>query len=262
MNRRDFLLQVGAAFAGTVSGCGGASTRGGGSATAADGSTTPWARGGTAAMTGKAGYPNPFASGANGACALTGALTDGPCYDSQSQLLQDISYGQLGLPMRMAFKVLDGSCTPLRGAVVDVWHVSPTGKYSGNDPIHENVAFCTANDPEYVSHLYFRGKQTTNDDGIAVFDTCFPGWYPGRTVHVHLTVTIGTGAFTSQLVFDDGLVDDIVGTQPIYNARGHRSTTNATDGVVSASTYKQFLFDTERLPDGALLAWKTIVMQT
>jgi protocatechuate 3,4-dioxygenase beta subunit len=232
------------------------------SATAADaGAASGWASGGTAAMTAKARYPNPFASGAPSSCVLTGALTQGPCYDSQAEAIQDISYAELGLPMRMVLQVLDSSCNPVKGAIVDVWHVAPTGKYSGNDAPRENVGFCTGNDADYTSHLYFRGKQTTDDKGLATFDTCFPGWYPGRTIHVHFTVAVAATSFTSQLVFDDALVDAIVANEPIYKDRGARSTKNANDNVVSASTYTQFLFDTQKLPDGAMLAWKSIVVR-
>jgi protocatechuate 3,4-dioxygenase beta subunit len=219
-----------------------------------------WATGGTAAMTGKGSYPNPFSGGSTSGCVATGALTEGPCYDSASEVIQDISYGQNGLPMRMVFQVLDASCNPIAGAVVDVWHVAPTGKYSGDDTAHENVAFCTGNDAEYVSHLYFRGKQTTDANGVVYFDSCFPGWYAGRTIHVHFSITSGSKSFTSQYVFDDTLDDEIVGTQPIYSARGKRDTTNATDNVVSAGTYEPFVFQTQKMPDGALLAWKAIVL--
>jgi protocatechuate 3,4-dioxygenase beta subunit len=222
--------------------------------------TVAWATGGTASMTAKASYPNPFASGAPSSCALTGSLTQGPCWDSKSETLRDISYGQGGLPMRMILQIVDASCNPVVGAVVDVWHVAPTGKYSGDDSANENVAFCTGNDSDYTSHLWFRGKQTTDENGIVTFDTCFPGWYSGRTVHVHFTVTAAGGSLTSQLVFADALDDEIIATQPIYSDRGARSTTNATDTVVSSSSQTAYLFDTQQMTDGALLAWKTITI--
>jgi protocatechuate 3,4-dioxygenase beta subunit len=260
IDRRELLRTLGAAFAaaplGHLVGCGGGMRTGGGGAADAG----AWATGGTASMTGKASYPNPFSGAPTSGCSATGALTGGPCYDAASQSLQDISYGQNGLPMRMYFRVLDASCTPVAGVQVEVWHTAPTGKYSGDDTAHENVSFCTGNDADYVSHLYFRGKQTTDASGVVVFDTCFPGWYSGRTVHVHFTVTSGSTAFTSQYVFDDALDDAIIGTQPVYGARGTRDTTNLTDTVVSASDYTRFLFQTQPMTDGAMLAWGTITL--
>ncbi len=215
-------------------------------------------------MIGKAAYPNPFASlAAPTSCVATCELTQGPCYSSQSIETRDISYGHPGLPMRMAIQVLDEACKPVAGAVVDVWHVSAEGKYSGNDEEHEDVGFCTGGDEEFASHLYFRGKQTTDAGGVVLFDTCYPGWYRGRTVHVHLTIDVGGQAYvTTQLCFDDALDDEIVKTQALYATRGARDTTNAEDGVFSGSEVGASLFETKKLPDGAMLAWKRIVVRS
>jgi protocatechuate 3,4-dioxygenase beta subunit len=234
-----------------------------GDASSADASA--WATGGTASMTGKGSYPNPFAAGCNTptTCTVTCELTQGPCYSSQSVEMQDISYGYTGLPMRMMFQVLDESCNPVSGAVIDVWHVSPAGKYSGDDTANEDIAFCTGNDSDFTSHLYFRGKQTTDALGIATFDSCFPGWYSSRTVHVHLTIAVGTQAYvTTQLAFDDALDDEIIASQPVYEDRGARDTKNTTDTVFSPGDYQDYLFATQRMTDGAMLAWKTIVLRS
>ena len=235
----------------------------GGSATDAGSSSTAWATGGTAAMTAKASYPDPFASSAATACALTCAMTQGPCYDAQAETLQDISYGYAGLPVRMWFQMLDESCKPIPNAVIDIWHVSPAGKYSGDDMANENVAFCTGNDSAFISHLYFRGKQATDASGKAFFDTCFPGWYTSRTIHVHLTVRVGGQAYvTTQLFFDDALDDEVISTQTLYATRGKRDTTNSTDTVISASAVSKYLFQTAKMSDGAMLAWKTLVLRS
>jgi protocatechuate 3,4-dioxygenase beta subunit len=231
--------------------------------TSSDAGSTGWATGGTAAMKDKASYPNPFSSGAPTACALSCAMTQGPCYSSQSETIQDISYGMDGLPMRMYLQIVDESCNPVSGALVDVWHVSPAGKYSGNDSANENVAYCTGNDSDYTSHVYFRGKQTTDAKGVVFFDGCFPGWYSGRTVHIHFAISVGGQAYvTTQLFFDDTLTDVIVASQPIYDARGARDTTNQNDGVISASAVSDYLLSTQKMTDGAMLSWKTIVLRT
>jgi protocatechuate 3,4-dioxygenase beta subunit len=259
--RRRFIALGAAVVAGRV--LGGCSARG--SAPAAsplgDGGV-PWATGGTAGMTGKAAYPDPFQGAPATTCAMTCELTKGPCYSAQSVEIGDISYGYGGLPMRMLLRLVDESCRPIAGAVVDVWHVAPTGKYSGNDPTNENVAFCTGGDPDFTSHVYFRGKQTTGADGVAAFDTCFPGWYPGRTIHVHMTLSVGGQEYvTTQLGFDDALDDAIISTQPLYDTRGARDTTNASDGVF-APNHTDYVFEARQMPDGALLAWKTIVLRS
>ena len=231
-------------------------------ATAADASGIPWATGGTASMTGKNNYPNPF-SGTPATCVASCELTEGPCYSSQSIEIQDISYGYTGLPMRMYLQILDDACKPVAGALVDVWHVGPTGKYSGNDSAHENVAFCTGNDTDFTSHLYFRGKQTTDVNGIVYFDTCFPGWYASRTIHIHMTISIGGTAYvTTQLGFADTLDDEIVATQPVYKDRGSRDTLNSTDTVLPSTDVDNYLFETQKMTDGAMLAWKTLILRS
>jgi protocatechuate 3,4-dioxygenase beta subunit len=230
---------------------------------AGDISSVAWATGGTAAMHDKASYPNPFATGSTSACALTCAMVVGPCYSAQSETIQDISYGYDGLPTRMYLQILDESCKPVPGAVVDVWHVSAAGKYSGDDSVNENVAFCTGNDSDFTSHLYFRGKQATDSQGVVFFDTCFPGWYAGRTIHIHMTVSVGDQAFvTTQLFFADTLTDEIIGGQPLYDTRGARDTTNQNDSVIASSAVGDYLFETAKMTDGAMLAWKTLILRT
>jgi protocatechuate 3,4-dioxygenase beta subunit len=223
-----------------------------------------WASGGTASMTAKASYPNPFTAAATpNACAMMCELQQGPCWDSKAEERQDISDGLAGLPTRLQLRVLDESCKPIVGAVVDVWHVSPVGKYSGNDYAHENVAFCTENEPDFKSHKYFRGKQTSDANGVVTFDSCFPGWYHGRAIHVHAMITVSGEAFlTTQLCFDDALNAEIISTQPIYSARGMLDTTDEHDGVFPAREFSKFLFQTSKMSDGAMLAWKTLILRS
>jgi protocatechuate 3,4-dioxygenase beta subunit len=215
-----------------------------------------WATGGTASMSGT--YADPFTTGLGSACALTCAATLGPCYAATVERT-DISEGHDGLPVRLAFLLVDESCTPIEGATVDIWHVAPEGLYSGDDASD----FCTSGDASARAARWFRGVQTSDSKGRVNFDTCFPGWYSSRTIHIHFTVRInGAEYVTSQLFFDDALDDEIVGTQPLYNTRGPRDTTNQTDSVVSASSVADYTFQTARMADGAMLAWKTLVIRS
>ncbi|MCP3062608.1 protocatechuate 3,4-dioxygenase [Myxococcus sp. K38C18041901] len=219
-------------------------------------SATAWATGGTAVMSGT--YANPFTEDPGTTCALTCAATLGPCY-AETLVRQDISEGHDGLPVRLAFRILDDQCRPIQGASVDIWHAAPEGLYSGEDA----STFCTSDDPSATSARWFRGVQVTDADGRCDFDTCFPGWYSSRTVHIHFTVRIGEAEYvTSQLFFDDALNDDIINHQPLYDTRGPRDTTNANDNVVSAESVNDYLFQTARQDDGALLAWKTLIIRS
>ncbi len=272
LTRRFVLRNLGAALATVplakvLTACGGTAATGAGGAAGTGGAAADaavsWATGGTAAMVDKASYPNPFASGAPSTCSLSCEMTQGPCYDSASVEIQDISYGYDGLPLRLYFQVVDETCKPVSGAVIDLWHVSAVGKYSGDDAVNEDISFCTGNDPTFTSHLYFRGKQTTDASGVLFFDTCFPGWYTSRTVHIHLTISIGGQAsVTTQLFFEDSLDDEIIDTQPLYDTRGKRDTTNETDTVITVAALPDYLFSTARMSDGAMLAWKTLVVRS
>src|SRR5256885_1507945 len=57
---------------------------------------------------------------------------------------------------------------------------------------------------------FMRGIQRTDATGLAVFRTIYPGWYRGRTVHIHVKVHVGgTVLHTGQLFFDDSLTDSV-----------------------------------------------------
>jgi protocatechuate 3,4-dioxygenase beta subunit len=229
----------------------------------ADGNTgadapVPWATGGTKAMTALATYPDPFAAGLGTACTLLCEATLGPCYATTLDR-EDISEGEDGLPVRIAFLVVDETCKPIPGATVDIWHCGPDGLYSGEDASD----FCTSGDARARAARWYRGVQTSDANGRVNFKTCFPGWYSSRTIHIHFTVRVNNQEYvTSQLVFDDALNDDIIGTQPLYSDRGPRDTTNSTDNVVSAESAPAYSFQTQRMSDGAMLAWKTLVIRS
>ncbi|SEM94868.1 Dioxygenase [Stigmatella aurantiaca] len=209
-------------------------------------------------MTGANTYPNPFASGLGEACTLTCEQILGPCYGS-TLVRKDISEGHAGLPVRLALRVLDESCKPLPGATVDIWHAGPSGVYSGGD----QHPFCNPDDPKARAAQWFRGVQSTDAEGRVDFDTCFPGWYGGRTVHIHFTVkAAGSETVTSQLYFEDSLNDGILNTQALYNTRGARNTRNSSDVIVAQEKLGEFILQTQQMPDGALMAWKTLIVRS
>jgi protocatechuate 3,4-dioxygenase beta subunit len=76
-----------------------------------------------------------------------------------------------------------------------------------------------------------RGIQRTNTRGLAVFRSVYPGWYLGRTVHIHVKVHIGGNVVhTGQLYFPDAVTDAVYRSAP-YNARPSRTTRNADDAI-------------------------------
>jgi protocatechuate 3,4-dioxygenase beta subunit len=126
-------------------------------------------------------------------------------------------------------KTIDGAFwSPLTGAQVDIWHANYQGIYS------DEAANGT------IGKKFLRGYQVTDQNGAVQFTTVYPGWYSGRTIHLHIKVRAISGstttfAFTSQLFFDDAITGQALGQVP-YSARGLPDTTNATDSVFTGAS--------------------------
>lgn len=158
-------------------------------------------------------------------CVVRPEQTEGPFYVDEklerSDIRSDPSSGRVspGAQLALAFNVLrvsGASCTPLAGAIVDVWQCDAAGVYS-------DVTGA-------AGQRFLRGHQVTDASGKAQFTTIYPGWYPGRTVHIHFKIRSGASEFTSQLYFDDAISDQVFQQQP-YAQRGQRSTRNPGDGL-------------------------------
>ena len=95
---------------------------------------------------------------------------------------------------------------------------------------------------------YLRGAQVTNADGIAEFTTIYPGWYQGRTVHIHAKVHLDSSTvLTTQLFFDDDLSAQVYEREP-YASRTGRDALNDSDGIFDEA----LVLDIERDGDGYL----------
>jgi protocatechuate 3,4-dioxygenase beta subunit len=134
-----------------------------------------------------------------------------------------------GAPLDLTFKVSEvapgGTCRPLAGAQVDVWQCDAMGTYSDVKDNNFNT----------VGQKFLRGHQVTDAKGAVSFVTIYPGWYPGRAVHIHFKVRTkpaGTQAyeFTSQLYFDEALTDKVYAREP-YSAHAGQRTRNERDGI-------------------------------
>ena len=167
-------------------------------------------------------------------CVLTAALTEGPYFVDEklnrSDIRADPATGVLsqGVPLSLQFivqRVGNNACTPLTGAYLDVWHCDAAGVYSD----------VTAAGNAGGGRKFLRGYQITDADGIARFQTIYPGWYSGRAVHVHFKLRLFAGAtktyeFTSQFFFDETLTDTVHAQAP-YSSKGRRNVVNTADGI-------------------------------
>jgi protocatechuate 3,4-dioxygenase beta subunit len=153
-------------------------------------------------------------------CVLTPELTAGPFVLDGDKVRRDIREGRPGTRLELATTVVDVStCKPIRGAAVDVWHCDAGGAYSGF--AQEGTE----------GESFMRGVQRTDRTGVARFTTVYPGWYSGRTVHIHVQVSAGGDVVhTGQLFFPDRLTDAVYRRTP-YRRRPNRDTRNATDSI-------------------------------
>ncbi|CCO31897.1 hypothetical protein BN14_05948 [Rhizoctonia solani AG-1 IB] len=92
---------------------------------------------------------------------------------------------------------------------------------------------------------FLRGGAPTNENGILEFKTIYPGFYTGRTIHIHAMVQTNYTVFANgtigsklgdlhhigQIFFDDALNDQVVGL-PTYSNTTHTRTRNEQDGIL------------------------------
>src|SRR5437764_3901152 len=162
--------------------------------------------------------PAAVESGAVG-CVLTPEQTEGPYYIPKEKVRRNITEGRPGTPLLLrAFVVNASTCKPIKGAAVDIWHADASGVYSG---FGQGAA----------SRTFMRGIQRANAKGLALFRTVYPGWYQGRTVHIHVKVHLGGNVVhTGQLYFPDGVTDAVYHKAP-YRSRPNRDVRNSADSI-------------------------------
>ena len=223
LTRRRLLGAAGAAGLALVAGCGDD-----GEQSAATTTATPQATSGSGAQA--------LLDAAN-SCSVAPELTQGPYYFDADRVRSDIREDRDGVVMRLALRVQQGGeCTPVKDAVVSIWHCDALGSYSGFEGGGGGPPAPSGGDQEATPSdetRYLRGEQVTDGDGVVEFVTIYPGWYRGRAVHAHLKVFLDSKtAVTTQLFFDEGFTDGIYAAEP-YSSTGERDVRIEADGVYS-----------------------------
>lgn len=171
-------------------------------------------------------------------CVVRPELTEGPYFVDGQLNRFDIRVDpsdesiKEGLPLLLTYRVSDvsgGTCSPLEGAQVDVWHCDADGVYSGV----QDMSFDTS------GQLWLRGYQVTDADGVAKFLTIIPGWYSGRAVHIHFKIRTDPESesgyeFTSQFFFDPALIEEVYAQEP-YVEKGLPDVPNEQDNIYQSS---------------------------
>lgn len=174
---------------------------------------------------------SPVVSAAANVCRITPRMVEGPFYFDPTLVREDIAESRPGVPLKLALQVIEGAtCQPISGARVDVWHCDATGQYSGYDGQSDDRSVSTKGEK------FLRGTQSTNSAGEVVFKTIYPGWYRGRTTHIHFKVLLDEKTMlTGQMYFPDALSEYIFTNIAPYNTRNaKRDTLNSTDWIAGA----------------------------
>ncbi|CAE6458746.1 unnamed protein product [Rhizoctonia solani] len=217
-------------------------------------------------------------------CVTTPEVTEGPYYINNELLRQDIREDQEGVDLILDIGVMDViTCQPLDQALVEIWHCNATGHYSGFTSANMgggggngtapsgnvtappgSMSIPTGTESSSAAPTgtsgggggstsmtdqlsFLRGGYATNSEGMVEFSSVYPGFYTGRTVHIHTMVHTnysvasngsiishtGTVRHIGQLFFDDILNEKIV-TQGVYANTTETRTYNDEDGILDS----------------------------
>jgi protocatechuate 3,4-dioxygenase beta subunit len=168
--------------------------------------------------------------GGNLTCVRTPEANDGPFYYESSPHRRNITEGRNGLKLQLGITIANATipgntCSPLAGAVVDIWQADGDGIYSNVGPDLQTVDTLGSN--------FMRGHQVTDASGTVQFDTVVPGWEmvtaPApknvvlRTTHIHIKVFHEHKITTAQLFFPDEFLDGLYASTDPYTK--HRQMT-------------------------------------
>jgi protocatechuate 3,4-dioxygenase beta subunit len=193
----------------------------------------------------------------------------GPYYVAGELVRRDVREGKPGLPLLLRLVVLDArTCKPLPNAAIDIWHCDALGLYAGftrmdplgmgpggpggppPNPDWSGPAEGMGPPPMHSTDqlTFLRGIQFTNGQGRVEFATVFPGFYMGRTNHIHFKVREGGWVVSragtpdgktymeghtvhiGQVFFPEEFAAELMRHEPYVKHEIHR-TTQAEDGI-------------------------------
>ncbi len=190
-------------------------------------------------------------------CVLTPEVTEGPYWIDNKLTRRDIREGKPGLPLVLELTIVSANtCKPIKGADVEIWHCDALGNYSGYDsgsssggPGGGPGGHATPTS----STRYLRGHQRSNAAGKASFLTVFPGWYQGRTPHVHMKVHVGSAdrvVHTGQVFFNEAVTAAVYKQAP-YSSHGPADTSHARDMIFAQAGGSRAVARLSSRPRGA-----------
>src|SRR5882724_4407979 len=144
------------------------------------------------------------------ALTIAPSVTQGPYYPTPATMplekdndliyLNDTLTRATGKITYLTGRVLTSSGTPVKGALVEIWHADNGGIYV----YQKNTS------SSFDSHFQGFGQCITGEGGFYKFRTVKAGLYNGRTRHFHLAVTIpgvysygGSSRYCTQLFWNE-----------------------------------------------------------
>jgi protocatechuate 3,4-dioxygenase beta subunit len=214
-------------------------------------------------------------------CVLTPEQEEGPYYVDFGKARRDVTEGKTGVPLQLRVALVDAKrCEPLEAAAVDIWHCDATGIYSGftangggddagrgygrgrGGPGGPGGRGGGRGQGPIDETRFLRGIQITNRQGIAEFATVYPGWYAGRTIHIHLKVHLGGSAgaeryagghvsHTGQLFLPEDITEQIATMDPYVKHSNVHRTLHSEDNIFRQQGGAQSMLGLERLQKGS-----------
>lgn len=179
----------------------------------------------------------------NSTCLLQPEVTQGPYYVDGEKIRRNIAEDQVGVPLYLDIQLVDtANCLPVPAVFMDIWHCNSTGIYSGVTARSNG----NGNDTSNLEATFLRGIQQTDANGVAQFESIFPGHYTGRATHIHVLAhnpndttvrtngTLLSGNYTAhashsgQIFFDQSLISEVEETSA-YKVNEQVLTRNVED---------------------------------
>jgi len=177
----------------------------------------------------------------NHTCVTAPEIEEGPFYVNDELLRSDLRDDQAGVDLNLDVVIIDsGTCQPVQDALVELWSANATGVYGAFE--HSVLGRHRGPPTMSSSNTWLRGGFPTDDNGVVELRTVYPGFYAGRTIHVHVMVHTGWRAFDNgtfdshsgrlthvgQFFFDDEWNDRVIETTH-YRDNQNRRTRNVDD---------------------------------
>ncbi|KAJ3787059.1 aromatic compound dioxygenase [Lentinula aff. detonsa] len=213
-------------------------------------------------------------------CVLAPEAMEGPYYINNEMIRNNLTEGQLGVPLTLDIAVIDvTTCEPMENVLVEIWAANATGVYSGysamiggkppsrGDGHHSQPEKGDHNkmpnghghghehkpghgrpggpegphsQPLSRNETFLRGGAPTSSDGVVELVTVYPGFYAGRTAHIHTMIhmnwersdngtfvsTSGTVLHIGQFFFQETWNDKVYATSPYIENNNKRTHNN------------------------------------